>query len=53
MGAVTWPPLAGLLGSVPLAPGDWLAVAVAVVWPVALLEAIKGPWGRRNGGRRG
>jgi hypothetical protein len=29
--------------SAPLAAGDWLAVAVAVVWPVALLEALKGP----------
>jgi hypothetical protein len=40
-GAVSWPPLAGLLSGVPLAAGDWLAVAVAVVWPVALLEALK------------
>jgi P-type Ca2+ transporter type 2C len=41
-GAVTWPPLAGLLGSVSLAPSDWGGVAVAVVWPVMLLEALKG-----------
>ena len=40
-GAVAWPPLAGLLGSVPLAPADWLVVAVAVAWPVMLLEAVK------------
>jgi Ca2+-transporting ATPase len=39
--AVSWAPLAGLLGSVPLAAGDWLVVAVACVWPVALLEAVK------------
>jgi magnesium-transporting ATPase (P-type) len=49
-GAVSWPPLAGLLGSVPLAPGDWVGVAVAVVWPVMLLEALKGAKsGRRQG----
>jgi Ca2+-transporting ATPase len=40
-GAVSWPPLAGLLGTVPLAIGDWLLVAAAVVWPVAILEALK------------
>jgi hypothetical protein len=26
---------------VPLEAGDWLVVAAAVVWPVALLEALK------------
>ena len=41
-GAVAWPPLSGLLGTVPLAIGDWLIVAAAIVWPVLLLEAIKG-----------
>jgi hypothetical protein len=35
------PPLAGLLGSVRLAPADWLVVAVAIAGPVMLLEAIK------------
>jgi Ca2+-transporting ATPase len=40
-GAVTWRPLAGLLGAVPLAPGDWLVVGVAVLWPVGVLEATK------------
>ena len=39
--AVTWPPLAGLLGTVPLAAGDWLVAAAAVLWPVGLLEATK------------
>jgi Ca2+-transporting ATPase len=39
--AVTWPPLAGLLGAVPLGAGDWLVIAVAVLWPVSLLEATK------------
>ncbi len=40
--AVTWPPLAGLLGAVPLPAGDWLVVVIAVLWPVSLLEATKG-----------
>jgi len=40
-GAVAWPPLASLLGTVPLAAGDWALIAVAVAWPVALLEAVK------------
>ncbi|HSE92903.1 MAG TPA: cation-transporting P-type ATPase, partial [Methylomirabilota bacterium] len=39
--AVTWPPLAGLLGAVPLTAGDWLVTIVAVLWPVSLLEATK------------
>jgi Ca2+-transporting ATPase len=39
--AVSWAPLAGLLGSTPLGAEDWLTVAIAVVWPVALLEAFK------------
>jgi len=39
--AVSWPPLTRLLGTVSLAAGDWLVVAAAVVWPVALLEALK------------
>ena len=41
--AVAWPPLAGLLGTVPLGPGDWLLVAAAVLWPIGLLEATKRP----------
>jgi Ca2+-transporting ATPase len=39
--AVSWSPLTRLLGTVPLAAGDWLIVTAAVVWPVALLEALK------------
>jgi Ca2+-transporting ATPase len=39
--AVSWHPLAGLLGSTPLGAAHWLAVAVAVAWPVVLLEALK------------
>jgi magnesium-transporting ATPase (P-type) len=39
--AVSWAPLAGLLGAVPLAAGDWLVVALACAWPVALLELRK------------
>jgi Ca2+-transporting ATPase len=40
-GAVSWPPLAGLLGSAPLGAADWLVVAVAITWPVVLLEWLK------------
>ena len=39
--AVAWPPLSVLLGTASLSIGDWLVIAVATVWPVALLEAIK------------
>jgi Ca2+-transporting ATPase len=39
--AVTWPPLAGLLGVVPMQARDWALVALAVLAPVALLELIK------------
>jgi Ca2+-transporting ATPase len=39
--AVSWSPLARLLGTVPLSAADWMVVAAAVVWPVALLEALK------------
>jgi Ca2+-transporting ATPase len=39
--AVSWRLLARLLGSVPLGAADWLVVAVAATWPVALLEALK------------
>ena len=40
-GAVAWPPLAALLGTVPLGARDWLLVAAAVLWPIGLLEATK------------
>ena len=46
-GAITWPPLARLLGTVPLGLEGWLVAAVAVLWPVALLEGVKAWRGRR------
>ncbi len=39
--AITWPPLAGLLGVVPLSARDWLIVLGASVWPVLVLEVAK------------
>jgi Ca2+-transporting ATPase len=38
-------PLARLLGTVALTPGDWLMLAAGVLWPVAVVEARKA-WGR-------
>jgi Ca2+-transporting ATPase len=43
--AIEWGPLARLLGTRPLTGADWLVLASGVLWPVALLEAIKA-WGR-------
>jgi len=43
--AIEWGPLARLLGTRPLTGADWLVLALGVLWPVALLEAIKA-WGR-------
>jgi len=43
--AIGWGPLAGLLGTRPLTGADWLVLGTGVLWPVALLEAIKA-WGR-------
>ena len=43
--AIEWGPLVRLLGTRPLTGADWLVLAVGVLWPVALLEAIKA-WGR-------
>jgi Ca2+-transporting ATPase len=40
-GAITWTPLASILGVVPLAAVDWLVTVAAVTWPVVLLEIIK------------
>lgn len=40
--AVSWQPLARLLGTVPLAGSDWLVLAAAVLWPVLLMEVLKG-----------
>ena len=39
--ATAWSPLAGLLGVVPLSARDWLVAAVAVLWPVVVLEMVK------------
>jgi Ca2+-transporting ATPase len=39
--AVSWPPLARLLGTVPLSPADWLLVLAASAWPIGVLEAVK------------
>jgi Ca2+-transporting ATPase len=39
--ATSWAPLARLLGVVSLSGLDWVVSAVAVLWPVAVLEAIK------------
>jgi magnesium-transporting ATPase (P-type) len=39
--ATSWAPLARLLGVVPLSGLDWIVSAVAVLWPVAVLEAVK------------
>ena len=43
--AITWGSLARLLGTKPLTGADWLVLALGVLWPVALLEAVKA-WGR-------
>jgi hypothetical protein len=37
--AISWPPLARLLGAVPLSARERLIVLGARVWPVAVLEA--------------
>jgi Ca2+-transporting ATPase len=44
--AIEWAPLARLLQTAPLGDGDWLVLAVSVLWPVATLEGIKA-WRRR------
>jgi Ca2+-transporting ATPase len=43
--AIEWGPLARLLGTRPLTGADWVVLILGVLWPVALLEAIKS-WGR-------
>jgi len=43
--AVEREPLARLLGTTPLSGADWLVLALGVLWPVAVLEALKA-WGR-------
>jgi Ca2+-transporting ATPase len=46
--ALAWAPLAGWLGTVELAAGDWLLAAAAAAWPVVGLETAK--WWRRRAG---
>ena len=46
--AISWDPLARLLGTIELSAGDWLLVALAVTWPVLTLEGVK--WRRRRAG---
>ena len=43
--AIEWGPLARLLGTRRLTGANWLVLVLGVLWPVALLEAIK-VWGR-------
>jgi Ca2+-transporting ATPase len=40
--ATSWPPLVRLLGTVSLAASDWLTLTAAILWPVLLLELLKG-----------
>jgi Ca2+-transporting ATPase len=42
--SISLPPLARLLGTVPLATADWLVLAIGVLWPVVGMEIVKG-WG--------
>jgi Ca2+-transporting ATPase len=42
--AVSWTALGGLLGTVSLTLTDWIVVAIAVLWPAIVMEAVKG-WG--------
>jgi P-type Ca2+ transporter type 2C len=39
--AVSWPPLAHLLGTVSLSAGDWGVVTLWILCPVAVLEVLK------------
>jgi Ca2+-transporting ATPase len=43
--AIEWAPLARLLSTTRLTGADWLVLAFGVLWPVAVLEAVK-VWGR-------
>ena len=40
-GAIAWTPLRALLGTVPLSATDWSVAILAILWPVAVLEAFK------------
>jgi Ca2+-transporting ATPase len=51
--ATSWSPLAGLLGTGPLSIVDWIVVAVAVCWPVLILELGKDRARRRARPREG
>ena len=42
--SISLPSLARLLGTVPLATGDWVVLAVGVLWPVVVMEVHKN-WG--------
>jgi Ca2+-transporting ATPase len=44
--AIEYRPLARLLGTAPLTQADWIVLGVGLLWPVAVLEAVKA-WGRR------
>ena len=44
--AVSWAPLARLLGTVNLSPGDWALLTLWIVCPVLLLEVFKAAQGR-------
>jgi len=48
--AVSWTPLAHLLGTVSLSASDWGLLTLAVLWPVLILEALKAA--RARGGPR-
>ena len=39
--AVSWTPLASLLGTVSLSAGDWGMIVLSVLWPVLVIEALK------------
>ncbi len=45
--SVSAPPLARLLATVPLTARDWGVLAAGVLWPVVLLEILKGSAARR------
>jgi len=54
--AVSWTPLAALLGTTPLSGRDWMVIACAAIWPVILLEVLKttGHWaGKAEGTMEG
>jgi hypothetical protein len=46
--AVSWTPLVSLLRSHALSAGDWVLVALAVAWPMMVLEGLKVWRGRRS-----